>query len=118
MTVRPDGSDPDEYHEPDEYFVNEGKMDEIYKPSKGDTFLKSTQCRDFVINGLPIGEVVRLQDYSDKEAEDRAFCLATSSDSTIYDLLRRFSRSRMKVFFLSWSGQTLPGGCFEEGSRD
>jgi hypothetical protein len=43
--------------------------------------------------------VVRLQEYSDEEAKDRAFCVAVASTSTIHDLLRRFSQCRLKASF-------------------
>jgi hypothetical protein len=86
-------TDPDEFHDPEMYFVDEEKMDETFNPGwmlkKGDTFEQSSKCRDFVVNGPPIGEVARLQDYSDEVAKDRAFCVAASSVSTIHDLLRR-----------------------------
>jgi predicted RNase H-like nuclease (RuvC/YqgF family) len=52
-----------------------------------------------MINGPPIGEVVRLQSYSDEAAKDRAFCVAAWSISTTHDLLWCFSRSRCEASF-------------------
>jgi hypothetical protein len=96
-------SDPDEYHDPREYFLDEGNRGDTYDPGwalkKGDTFIQSSHYRDFVVNGPPIGEIVRLQEYSDEEARDRAFCVAASSVSTVHDLLRRFARSRSEASF-------------------